>query len=73
MKDPTTEEGWEEEDSQSASKKEVQGESDCAAYACQPSLTCEPNLVHQSYSNRGDHYGDINPNASGKTNCNHQI
>ena len=31
---------------QSASKKEVQGDSDCAAYANQPNFAHKPNLVH---------------------------
>ena len=67
-----------EEERQSTIKEEVQGESDCTAYACQPSFAHElyahqPNIAHEPYlahwphSNSGYHYGNINPNASNKT------
>ena len=64
-KDPRTQDGRKEEESQSTSEKKVQGEMDHTAHACQPIFAHKPDLVHWSYSNSGYNYGN-NPDASGK-------
>ena len=52
-KDPSIQKGREEEESQSTSKEEVQGESNCMALAGQPNFACKPYLPHWPHPNSG--------------------